>query len=172
MSEQVLHFVPKPSYLRVDRDRVVRLKYALFDADSDEIIEYRDDLYYLHGHAGQQFPKIEAALAGLEVGEKVEVELGPADGYGERDPDLVITGPIEHFPPEAQQVGTMLDGEAADGHVVQFVVRSVDNGVVTVDGNHPLAGRRLRFVFEVIEIRQARTDELAAGRVLFAEDKE
>ncbi len=166
MSDQIVHFIRKPSYLRIAQDRVVRLKYAVSDVDAGRTIEYRDDLYYLHGGYGGAFPKVEAALAGLEVGDKAEVELTPAEGYGERQPELVIQGPAEQFPPEAQQVGALLDGEAADGHVVQFVVTAVEDGMVSVDGNHPLAGRRLHFVFEVLDVREARPDELTAGRVL------
>lgn len=163
MSDQKLHFVQKPNYDRIGQDKVVRLKYALFDRDGDKALEYRDDLYYLHGGYGGAFPKVEAALVGLEVHAKAEVELTPEEAYGPRDPALLITQPVQDFPPEARQVGVQLDGEAPDGSSRPFVVTAVEADHITVDANHPLAGRHLRFVFEVLDIRNASDAELNAG---------
>lgn len=163
MTDQVVHFVKKPSYLRIARDRVARLKYAVLDMDTQRTLEFRDDLYHLHGGYGGAFPKVEQALEGLEVGDKVEVDLTPEEGYGAHLEELVITAPAEHFPVEAQQVGTLLDGEGPDGHVRKFVVSAVADGMITVDGNHPLAGKNLHFVFEVLDVRAAREEELKAG---------
>src|SRR5512139_1347510 len=125
MTSQILHFVKQPSYLRIAKDRVVRLKYLVFNADTNEIIEFRDDLYYLHGGYGGAFPKAEAALEGEQVGAKVELSLTADEAYGPRDPAMVITGPADHFPPEAHQIGARLEGQAPDGHVVDFVVTPI-----------------------------------------------
>lgn len=163
MAEQKLHFVKKPNYRRVAADYVIRLRYAVFDVGEQEALEYRDDLYYLHGGYGGAFPKIERALEGLEVHAKVEVELAPQEGYGERNPELVISEPEELFPPEARYPGARLEGQSTDGAVIPFVVTRVEKGVVTVDGNHPMAGRHLRFVLEVLDIRKATAEELRAG---------
>lgn len=163
MSSEPLNFIKKASYLRVQRDRVVRLKYALFDLDDGRAVEFRDDLYYLHGGYGGAFPKVEAALEGREVGASVEVLLSPEEGYGPHLPDLVITVEEEAIPAEARRVGAQIDGEAADGHIVKFVVTRIDQGRITVDGNHPLAGRNLRFVFEVLDVRDATAEEIQAG---------
>jgi len=163
MADQVLHFVKKPSYLRIAKDRVVRLKYAVLDMATQHTVEFRDDLYYLHGGYGGAFPKVEQALEGLEAGDKVEVELTPEESYGQRLDELVISAPAEHFPAEAQHVGALLDGEGPDGHVRKFVVTAIGDGMLTVDGNHPLAGKNLHFVFEVLDVRAAREEELKAG---------
>ena len=163
MSEQKLHFVSKPNYGRIRQDKVVRLRYAVFDRDDGHALEFRDDLYYLHGGYGGAFPKIEAALEGMEIHGKTEVELDPEDGYGSYDPALRITAPVEEFPPEARQPGARLEGEAPDGRVLAFRVVEVAGDQLTVEGNHPLAGRRLRFVLEVLDIRDATEAELAAG---------
>lgn len=163
MSDQKLHFVRKPNYARIRKDKVVRLRYAVFDRDGEHALEFRDDLYYLHGGYGGSFPKIEAALEGIEVHGKAEVELTPEEGYGRYDPGLVISAPAEEFPGEARHPGARLDGEAPDGSVISFRVVKVENGAVTVDGNHPLAGRNLRFVLEVLDIRDASEAEIAAG---------
>ena len=163
MSEQKLHFISKPNYGRIRKDKVVRLRYALFDRDGDHALEFRDDLYYLHGGYGGAFPKIEAALEGMDIHGKTEVELEPEEGYGPYDPALLITAPLDAFPPEAHQPGAHLEGETPDGRSVPFRVVKREGDRLTVDGNHPLAGRKLRFVLEVLDIRDASEAELAAG---------
>ncbi len=166
MTSQPLHFVKQPSYLRIARDRVVRLKYLVFHGETDAVIEFRDDLYYLHGGYGGAFAKVEEALEGEQVGAKVELHLSAAEAYGPRDPAMVITGPADHFPPEARQLGARLEGHAPDGHVVDFVVTRVAAERITVDGNHPLAGMPLRLVLEVLDVRAARDEELKARHAL------
>ncbi len=162
MTGQILHFVKQPNYLRIAKNRVVRLKYLVFNGETNAIIEFRDDLYYLHGGYGGAFPKVEEALEGEQVGAKVELTLTADEAYGPRDPALIITGPADHFPPEAHQIGARLEGQAPNGHVVDFVVTRISEGRLTVDGNHPLAGTPLRMVLEVLDIRAATEDELKA----------
>lgn len=166
MSEQEITFEQKSSYARVRKDRVVRIKYAMSDMEKGETLAYRDDLYYLHGGYGGALPKVEEALEGRAVGETVEVELTPAEGYGEIDADLVITQPEENFPPQGRELGAQLDAEGPDGKVIHFTVTAVGDGLVTVDGNHPLAGRHLRFVMEILEVRPANETELSIGHAI------
>jgi FKBP-type peptidyl-prolyl cis-trans isomerase SlyD len=163
MNEHVLHFNRKRNYQRIAKDKVVRLKYLLQDRDTGQSLAYRDDMVYLHGGYGSAFPKIEQALAGLEVDMKVEVDLDPHEGYGEVDPQLRFEVPAEAIPEQARQVGAQLDGEGPDGDTTQFQVVAVDADKVTVDANHPMAGKRLRFLFEVLDIRDAHPREIAAG---------
>jgi len=163
MQENIVHFNRKRNYKRIGKDKVVRLKYLLRDRDSEQTLAYRDDMVYLHGGYGSAFPKIEQALEGLEVDMKAEVDLDPAEGYGEADPKLVVQVPLEALPPEARQVGMQLDGEAPDGQQQQFRVVGLDDQHAILDANHPMAGRRLRFVFEVLDIRDAHAAEIEAG---------
>lgn len=163
MTENIVHFNKKRSYQRVRKDKVVYLKYLLRDADTGETLAYRDDMVYLHGGYGSALPKVEAALDGLEVDMTVEVTLDPADAYGEFDPRLRMDVPIDAIPAEARQVGAELEGEAEDGSSQTFRVVAVNDDSITVDGNHPYAGRRLHFKFEVLDIRDATPAEIEAG---------
>jgi len=166
MTNQTIHFIKKPSYARVRKDKVVRLRYALFDDNGNRTLEYRDDLYYLHGGYGGAFPKVEAALEGMEVGGKAEVTLDPEDAFGPWVPELVLTLGLDELPPEGHQVGAEVEGEGADGHVVKFRVTEVGDDSLTLDGNHPYAGMRLRFHMEVLEIRDVTPRELELGHAL------
>ena len=163
MSEQVLHFVKKSSYARVGNKKVARLRYVVVDVDANKPIEFRDDLYYLHGGYGGAFPKVEEALEGCPVGERVEVSLSPEEGYGLRDEGLVMTIPKAQLPEEAHQVGARIEGETPDGHTVAFGVVEVSEESLTIDGNHPMAGKNLMLTLEVLEVRDASEEELKVG---------
>lgn len=161
--EKLVHLRPRTNPLKIEPGKVVTLKYALFHRDSGELLEYRDDLVYLHGGYEPRLPRLQQAMEGFEVGFKTEVELTAEEGFGAYDPNLVITGGSDEFPAEARQPGTVLDGEAPDGTVIQFRVTRVEDDTITVDGNHPLAGLPLRFVVEIVAIREATAEEIEAG---------
>ncbi len=163
MTEQPLHFVRKRQYTRIAKDKVVTLKSAVLDATTDALIEYRNDLTYLHGGYGGAPAKVEQALEGLTVDSRVEVTLSPEEGYGAHDPQLVMVLPAAELPAQAQQVGAQVDGQAEDDKVVKFRVLNVEDGMITLDGNHALAGKTVKFVLEVEAIRSATAEELAAG---------
>jgi FKBP-type peptidyl-prolyl cis-trans isomerase SlyD len=160
---QPLHFHKKRNYQSVRQDKVVYLKCLLTDADSGETLSYRDDMVYLHGGYGSAFPKVEEALEGRLVGTVCETTLAAAEAYGEPDPMLLMKVPTDAIPTAARQVGMELEGEAEDGSSRPFRVSAIDEEGITVDGNHPLAGRRLRFRMEIRDIRDATAQEIAAG---------
>lgn len=148
---------------QVGRDKVVRLRFKVSDATSGEALQFGDDLVYLHGGYGGAFPKVERALEGGRIGQRLEVNLSPAEGYGERRPELVIDVPGERFAEERPIVGEAVDGELPDGRSLVFTVVASDADKFTLDGNHPFAGRFLRFVFEILDVRDAVEAERNAG---------
>lgn len=163
METKIVQFIKKRNYHTIAKDKVVRLRYVVIEQGSEQALAYRDDLFYLHGGYGGAFPQVEQALEGLSVDAKVEIELAAAEAYGERDPLLVMQVPLEDVPPEACNPGAQLEGEAPDGSARPFVVTAVGPDSVTVDGNHPLAGKDLRFLLEVLDVRDASRAELDAG---------
>ncbi len=163
METKTVQFIKKRTYQTISKDRVVRLRYMVSEQGSDNALAYRDDLFYLHGGYGGAYPKVEQALEGLSVDAKVEVMLTPEEGYGEHDPALKIQVPLEAIPEEARNVGAQLEGESPDGEARPFTVTAVGSDSITVDGNHPLAGKHLHFHLEVLDIRDATRAELDAG---------
>lgn len=131
----------------------VRLRFWARRRDSRELLQYGEDLWYVHGGFGGVFPRVEQALEGLRCGERAVVELEPQDGYGTRDPDLLIVQPLHSLPDEELVPGTVLFGELPDGREHPFSVVSIDADQVLLDGNHPWAGLPLEFTFEVLDIR-------------------
>lgn len=137
----------------------VRLAYQLHD-DEDTLIEQGDQLTYLHGGYHMIFPPVEAALAGKQVGDEIEVEVAPESAFGLYNLALMKVEPRTLFP-ETVEVGMLFEGDALeDGLVPIYRVTDVDDEHVVVDANHPLAGVTLRFKARVAELRMATADEV------------
>jgi FKBP-type peptidyl-prolyl cis-trans isomerase SlyD len=146
--------------MKVAKDTVVRLSVEMVGGGAQE-------LEYLHGGYGSLFPKVEAALAGLEAGGKASVVLAPADGFGEHDPSLIRREPRDRLP-EGVALGSALHSGQADGeegHRQVFRVTELSDTEATLDGNHPLAGRTVELRCEVLEVRPATPEEIEHGHV-------
>ena len=149
--------------MQVEKDKVVSIEYTLKDKDGNVIdASNGHPLAYLHGH-GQIIPGLEKALEGKTVGDKLTVTVPAAEAYGERVEQLVQDVPRALFQGvDNIEVGMRFEAQSEQGvHSVE--VTKVDGDTITVDGNHPLAGKDLTFDVEIVEIRDATPDELAHG---------
>jgi len=148
---------------RITQGSVVGLRFRIIDESTGQLLQYGDELVYLHGGYGGAFPKVERAMEGRRVGDHIDLTLSPEEGYGHRQPDLVLVLPSKGFAGETLQTGTSVDGELPDGRALIFTVAAISNGQVTLDANHPFAGKHLAFQFEVLEVRDSMEAERAAG---------
>jgi FKBP-type peptidyl-prolyl cis-trans isomerase SlyD len=152
--------------MSIARDRVVSIHYTL-RGDGGEVIDASGEgepLTYLHGH-GNLIPGLERELAGKNSGDKVQVKIAPADGYGEYDQALVQRVPRRALKGIAQpKVGMRLQAQTAQG-ARAVTVTQLSGDMVTLDGNHPLAGKNLNFEVEVAAVRGATAEELSHGHV-------
>ncbi|MBI3545786.1 MAG: FKBP-type peptidyl-prolyl cis-trans isomerase [Gammaproteobacteria bacterium] len=152
----------------VSKNKVVSLIYVVRN-QKGEIFEYRDlPIAYVHGSGADLFPKIEQALDGRQVGDRVTLQLAPADAFGEHDPKLSFTDDIENVPPELRQIGRDFEAHNAKGESMIFTVTGIENNKLTVDANHPLAGQTISFEVTVRDIRDATLEEIHNGRPLGA----
>ncbi len=151
--------------MQFTKNTVVSLNYTMFSAEGEVIDQNQHPIVYLHGGYDNILPAVEAALDGKTVGDKVSVTLAPEDGFGEYEDEFVREEDISAFPPDIE-VGMMFETrEPETGETMQFRVTAIDAGVVTVDGNHPLAGMTIRFDAEVLEVREASDEEVVHGHV-------
>jgi FKBP-type peptidyl-prolyl cis-trans isomerase SlyD len=150
--------------MQATRGAVVSLSYTLTD-DEGTVIDSSDDcapLIYLHGYENI-IAGLENALEGVTAGYKSQVVVEAADAYGEVDEEAIFEVPREQFPEDMPVVpGMTVAGETPSGDVPLVVVEVNDTGVV-VDANHPLAGMRLHFDVEVVDVRPASNEELRLG---------
>lgn len=148
---------------RVEKDRVVYISYVILDV-SGEVLEQHDlPVGYVHGARGALIQKIETALEGKAAGDQVEVTLEPEDGFGPHRPELTFTDDIENVPEEHRFLGSEVEFENERGESMLFRVTRIENGRLTIDANHPLAGKSLRYRVRVEAIRPATLDEVANG---------
>jgi len=102
------------------------------------------------------FPKIDAALVGMSTGEKKTVVLDPADGFGEHDETKIFTVPAADLPEDFDaEEGDELILSGDDDEELGVVVLEKSDTEITFDANHPLAGEKLTFEIELVEIVNA-----------------
>ncbi len=154
--------------MKIAKDTVVSLNYELIDLNGGAVLEKSNDpMTYVHGGYDGIFPTVEEALHGKNVGDKVSVEMEPDDAFGEYDHDLVRVESRDMFPKDIE-VGMQIEGGAEgddDEDYMLFTVVEITDKEVTVDGNHPLAGKTLNFNATVTGVRAATKEELDHGHV-------
>lgn len=150
--------------MKIEKNTAVTLSYKVADTLGKLLEESREPMVYLHGGYDNTFPKVEAALEGQMPGFQTTLELQPQDAFGLRDESLVQTIPKSQFPPGVK-VGGHLQGQGEDGHTHVFTVMKVKGDTVMLDGNHPLAGKALRFGVTVVSVRPATEEEIAHRHV-------
>lgn len=150
--------------MKIAKDTVVTLQYKVADANGRLIEQSKTPMVYLHGGYENTLPKIEEALEGQEAGHEVSLDLQPADAFGERDESLVRVIPKSEFPPGVK-VGGQLEGRTEDGTPHIFHVMKIKGPEVHLDGNHPLAGKALKFQLKVTGVRAATGEEIAHRHV-------
>jgi FKBP-type peptidyl-prolyl cis-trans isomerase SlyD len=150
----------------ITQDQVVSIHYTLKD-DSGEVIDRSAEgapLTYLHGH-GNLIPGLERELTGRNTGDRLQVRIAPAEAYGDYDNALVQRVPRRALKGIADvRVGMRLQAQTAEG-ARAMTVTNVSGDMVTLDGNHALAGKNLNFEVEVAAVRDATAEELSHGHV-------
>lgn len=160
---------PTPSKLRpmhIAPHSAVTIEYTLTDPSGEvlDTSEGGDPLSYVHGTEAL-IPGLEAELDGKRVGERFDVKVAPADGYGERDERLVQEVARQQLPAGLElELGVEITAQSSAGDLVVTVI-AIDGERVTLDGNHPLAGIELHFVGRIVGVRSASQEELAHGHV-------
>lgn len=153
--------------MTIAQHKVVTLHYKVTDVDSGDVIdssENAEPMTYLHG-AQNIIPGLEQALEGKDVGDEVEVTVAPEDAYGERSDERIQQVPIEAFKDiEKVEPGMAVTAQTEHGPV-NLIVTEVDETTVTVDANHPLAGKSLTFNVKINAVRDASEEEVAHGHV-------
>ena len=145
--------------------KVVSIHYTLKD-DDGEVVDSSsggEPLEYLHG-AGNIVPGLEAAMKGKTIGDKFNVKVPPADGYGEVVGNGPRPVPRSAFPDDVEiEEGMQFFVRGPDGEPFPVWVAEVSDEQVLIDANHPLAGENLNFEVEVVGIRDATEEEVEHG---------
>ena len=151
---------------KVEDKLVVSLDYTLII--EDEMLETTEDgvpIQFIQG-LGQIISGLESALYGMAVGEKKTLVLEPDQAYGDYDEESTQVAHKDEFSEEIPlDVGTFLDLEDDEGEILSAQITEADGDTVTLDFNHPLAGKTLTFEITVSGLRPATPEELDHGHV-------
>ncbi len=147
--------------MTINPQKMVKIHYTLKDKDGNQLDTSLggEPLEYMQG-IGAIIPGLERALEGKNPGEKIHAEIEPKDAYGEYDEALVAEVPRSQFDAKFEiEVGQQFQADTATGPMIVKVTK-VDDEKITVDGNHELAGQKLFFDVEIIDVRDATEEEL------------
>ncbi|EAQ47075.1 MAG: peptidylprolyl isomerase [Roseobacter sp. MedPE-SWde] len=132
----------------------VRIHYTgtLTDGSVFDSSEGREPLEFTVG-SGQVIAGMDAGLPGMTVGDKKRLEIPSVDAYGPLNPEARQAIPREGIPDDIPlELGTQLQMQSPEGHVLPVTVVEVTEATVTLDANHPLAGKDLNFDIELVSI--------------------
>ena len=146
--------------MKIEKNKVVSIHYTLTDDDGNKIDSSvgSEPLTYYHGN-GYLIPGLENELEGKSAGEKLNVTVQPADGYGIYDERLVSSIPRERFEIDGEiTVGMQFQVQTPGGAAIVRVVE-VGDKEIKIDGNHELAGKVLHFDVEIVDVHEPSQEE-------------
>ena len=152
--------------MTISPDKVVTMDYTLTD-DSGEVLDQSSNgqFAYLHG-ANNIIPGLENALTGKSAGDSLKVTVSPELAYGLQDENLVQVVGIDMFESADEiEVGLQFHAQSGEGGNIVITVTNIDGDQVTIDGNHPLAGKALTFDVTIVNVREATEQEMTHQHV-------
>lgn len=155
---------------------IIHVDYDLFSGETGDLIETtREEIakdYEMHQEGRNYSPMVcivgtgnliagfEAALKDAKVGKEVEVEIAPADAYGEKDASLVETISIDKLRRAVQDPNSLYLGAPVNINGRQGYLSYLAAGRARIDYNHPMAGKTLKYVFTIIKEVKGKEDKV------------
>lgn len=147
------------STANVASGRAVSLTYTIREVGGELLEQVDTPVIYLHG-SGRLLPKVEAALEGKGAGDRVTVELSSDEAFGPHREELTYVDDLDNVPEQFRFQGAEVEMANDAGQRRTFVVTLIQDGKLTLDGNHPMAGKALQFDITVLEVREPTPQEL------------
>lgn len=157
--------------MMVEKNKVVELTYELKNQNAEgetiEKVTEERPLTFIFG-AGLMIPKFESNIEGMNAGDNFEFELKSTEAYGTKSEEMVMDLPLDVFKVEGEvnydlvKQGAMVPMMDNSGNRLNGIVLEVGEEAVKMDFNHPMAGKDLHFKGNVLNIREATEEELAA----------
>ncbi len=167
MSEPDDNAKSAPEGEKIEDGKLVELKYRLLDAQTGQVLSTVEfPLNYIHGQNEILMPQIMDELEGKRAGEVIEFEIHGDDLFGPRDESLVVVERPENVPEEYRKAGLQIMMQNDKGDVRPFYVTYLDDEKIIIDGNSPFSGRELKFVLEILSVREPTPEEIEAGGIV------
>jgi len=153
--------------MAIGQNKVVTMNFTLKD-EQGKIIQTTNNnspFQFLGGNQ-QILPKLEEEIDHMIIGSKKNVKIPAKEAYGEYSEQAVQQVSKNNFPKDIElEVGMEFIANSTKGEQMPFVVKEIKNEEVTIDYNHPLAGKDLEFDVELVDVRDATVEELQHGHV-------
>jgi len=146
----------------ITQGKLVSLTYAIRDEHGSVLEQHDVPVSYIHGGDAELIGGMDRAVAGKRAGDAVELLVSPEQGFGRHDPALTFTDDIDNVPPELRRLGAEVTMQNEAGETRTFYVTRIENGRLTVDGNHPMAGKTLKVRVRIEAVRDATQTDLLA----------
>lgn len=143
----------------IQAGKFVSLTYHILD-DQGTLVEQTDlPVSYIHGGETELIGGMDRAVAGKAAGDEVTVTVPPEQSFGHHDPALTFTDDLANVPEQFRYLGAEVQMQNDSGETRNFYVSRIENGKLTIDGNHPLAGKTLTVTVKILEVRDARPED-------------
>lgn len=144
----------------VEPGKFVALTYTIYDLDGNTL-EHNDlPMGFIYGGPQTLIGGMEDAVLGKRAGEVVEVLVPPERAFGHYDANLTYTDEIDNVPEEFRYIGAEVQMQNDAGDIKRFFVTRITGGYLTIDGNHPMAGKTLRVRVKILEVRESTLADL------------
>ena len=153
--------------MAIEDNKVVGIEYTVKDASTGEVVDSNvghKPLEFITGK-NQIIPGLEKEIKKMSLGEQADVLVKAEEAYGPKNEEAIQTLPREQFEGIDLQKGMTLYGQGENGETVQVTVVDFNDKEVTIDFNHPLAGKDLMFTVKIVSERDATPEEVMTGQV-------
>ena len=153
--------------MSIKLNQVITIGYTLTDENGNiiEVTNKENPFSFISGN-DQILPKLEENINGMLIGSKRRVTLTPEEAYGTYNESAIQTIERSEFPEDTLlEVGMSFVSDTSDGQQMPFVIKNIDGDNIILDFNHPLAGHTLTFDVELLNLRDATSEELSHGHV-------
>jgi len=145
----------------VTKNKLVTITYLIKDENGETIEQNDVPVSYVHGVGSDILPALETALSGHQENDIVKVSISSEQGFGHYDPELTFSDSLDNVPKEFRYVGAQAKFQDDRGEEKTFTVSKIEANTLTLDANHPFAGKTTNFEVTIHDIRDASDEEIA-----------
>lgn len=142
--------------MKIENNKLVTIHYHMFSAENEllDTADASDPFIYTHG-VDSIIPGMLTGFADREQGDKLTLELTADQAFGDYHPELIQQVPREAFEGiEEIEVGMLFQAEQENGDIRTVTVKDIEGDIITLDGNHTLAGQDIRIEAEIISVEE------------------
>lgn len=149
---------------RVGKDKFVQFTYSITDNNGDTLERIDMPMSCVFLRHNRLYDSVEQLMAGCVVGDEVSSDISHQEGaWGDSDPTLIVEQNLYDVPVEFRNIGAEAQFENEKGETKSFFVTKIEGDKLTLDGNHPFAGKTMGFHVKITLVRDATPQEIASG---------